>query len=190
MVSHAYPGLVIALVRPDAGRHSEWLDLVAEFDGAYLDGAGLHDQDVALLADPVIFESWIRGLADQELGEDLPEGRVPCTNRWIYRDGNLLGTINLRHRLNDRLIHNGGHIGYAVRPSARRQGVAGEALRLMLGQARALRIDPVLVCCHEDNGPSRRLIEAAGGVYEDCRDGTRRYWISPRSRPRAPSGWG
>jgi predicted acetyltransferase len=168
---------VIELVRPAAGGHREWLDFVAEFEGAHIDGASVADEAIAGLADPATFESWIRTLADQERGRNLPEGRVPSTSRWIARDGALVGTIDLRHRLNDFLLHQGGHIGYAVRPAARRQGIAGEALRLMLGQARELGIDPVLVCCNEQNVPSRRIIEAAGGSYEDTREGVRRYWI-------------
>lgn len=169
---------VIELVRPDAGRHREWLDLVAEFEGAHIDGASVADEAIAGLADPGTFEAWIRALADQELGRNLREDRVPSTSRWIERDGALVGTIALRHRLDDFLLQQGGHIGYAVRPAARRQGIAGKALRLMLGQARELGIEPVLVCCYEENVPSRRIIEAAGGAYEDTREGVRRYWIT------------
>jgi len=35
----------------------------------------------------------------------------------------------------------------------------------------------VLVTCDEDNVGSARTIEANGGVYEDSRQGKRRYWI-------------
>ena len=38
--------------------------------------------------------------------------------------------------------------------------------------------------CDEDNVPSARTIERNGGVYEDTRNGKRRYWIDDRSRSR------
>jgi predicted acetyltransferase len=46
-----------------------------------------------------------------------------------------------------------------------------------------LGIQRVLVTCDEDNAPSRRIIESAGGVYEssyfgaDARVPLRRYWF-------------
>jgi predicted acetyltransferase len=35
----------------------------------------------------------------------------------------------------------------------------------------------VLVTCDLDNVASRRTIENNGGVFEDVRDGKRRYWV-------------
>jgi predicted acetyltransferase len=43
----------------------------------------------------------------------------------------VLGAIALRHELNDRLTQL-GHIGYDIRPSARRRGLATWALGRML----------------------------------------------------------
>jgi predicted acetyltransferase len=77
----------------------------------------------------------------------------------------------------------GGHIGYSVRPGARRRGVATAALAQGLEIAAALGIDPVLVTCDTDNTASRRTIEGAGGSLEDIRDGKRRYWIGDGERP-------
>ncbi len=47
----------------------------------------------------------------------------------------------------------------------------------MLPVAHDRAIDPVLVTCDVDNGASRRVIEGAGGEYEDTREGKRRYWV-------------
>jgi predicted acetyltransferase len=38
------------------------------------------------------------------------------------------GGIAMRHELDDVLLHAGGHIGYGIRPSARRRGLATWAL--------------------------------------------------------------
>jgi predicted acetyltransferase len=88
-----------------------------------------------------------------------------------------LGRITLRHELTDALLTWGGHIGYAVRPSARRRGHASAALRRMLALAGDRGIDPVLVTCDLDNSASRLVIEGAGGEFEDVREGKRRYWV-------------
>jgi predicted acetyltransferase len=71
----------------------------------------------------------------------------------------------------------GGHIGYDIRPSARRRGHATAMLAAALPVARSLGIGPALLTCDEDNTASRRVIEANGGVVEDKRGGKLRYWI-------------
>jgi predicted acetyltransferase len=50
-------------------------------------------------------------------------------------------------------------------------------VELAVVEAARLGIDRVLLACDEDNAGSRRVIEAAGGVFEDVRNGKRRYWI-------------
>lgn len=106
-----------------------------------------------------------------------PRTIVPFTELWMVEGEVYLGRISLRHELNELLYSWGGHIGYAVRPGARGHGYALAALTAMLERCRARGIDPVLVTCDPDNVPSRRTIERAGGVYEDTREGKRRYWI-------------
>lgn len=74
-----------------------------------------------------------------------------------------------------------GHIGYGVRPSARRRGLATWALGETLDRARELGLTRVLVTCDDSNVASARTIEGNGGVLEDVRTTTlgltRRYWI-------------
>ncbi|TYL45636.1 GNAT family N-acetyltransferase [Nocardioides sp. BGMRC 2183] len=110
--------------------------------------------------------------------------KVPSTYYWLAAgdgalDDELVGFLNFRHTLNDFLLDQGGHIGYGVRPAARRRGHASEALRLALLDAPGLGIDRVLVTCDLDNDASRRTIELNGGVLDDIRGDRRRYWISP-----------
>ena len=88
-----------------------------------------------------------------------------------------VGRLAIRHRLNDFLLDVGGHIGYDVRPSRRREGHAREMLRQALPWAHGLGIDSALVTCDDDNAASLRVIEAAGGVLEDVRGVKRRYWV-------------
>jgi predicted acetyltransferase len=106
-----------------------------------------------------------------------PRAYVPWTERWMTEGDVYLGRITVRHELNEALFTWGGHVGYTVRPSARRRGHASAALLGILGVCEQLGIDPVLVTCDVDNVGSRRIIEGAGGEYEDTREGKRRYWI-------------
>lgn len=118
----------------------------------------------------------------QAADEDAPRrsGWTACTFRWIVDEADeYVGSLALRHELTEYLLREGGHIGYSVRPAARRRGHAREALRLALPLARDdVGLDQVLVTCLESNEASRRTIEANGGAYEDSRNGTRRYWIA------------
>ncbi len=61
-----------------------------------------------------------------------PPGLVPESIYWATRGDQVVGRISLRHVLNDNLKEFGGNIGYEVRPSTRRMGIATEILRLLL----------------------------------------------------------
>jgi predicted acetyltransferase len=132
------------------------------------------------LADPAEFARFV-DLRLRARDPDAPRRPdwVACTFVWLVdEDDSYVGSLALRHQLNDFLLREGGHIGYSVRPSARRRGHAGRALQQALPIAReSLGLERVLVTCLETNEASRRVIEAAGGEYEDSRNGTRRYWV-------------
>lgn len=167
------------LVTPDIRYHGSFLAAVAEFGDAWIDGSGaVNGADLAALAKPQNFADLVASLVgDREDDAARPDGRVPATSLWMVRDEEIVGFLQVRHRLTPFLLEQGGHIGYSVRPSALRHGYASAALAEALAVARDRGIDPVLVVCAEDNVASRTVIEGAGGVYEDSRVGHRRYWI-------------
>ncbi|TLN19595.1 hypothetical protein FDZ74_06015, partial [bacterium] len=71
------------------------------------------------------FSEYLNYLEACERGVYKPEIYVPQSTFFLASpQGELLGTTRLRHHLNPGLEVVGGHIGYAVRPSARRQGYA------------------------------------------------------------------
>lgn len=119
----------------------------------------------------------------------LPDGRVvprlPGPLFWIF-DGAFCGQINLRYQPGTLELppHVSGHVGYAVVPWKRRQGIATAALRLMLPVARTRGLERVLITCDEDNAISRRIIERAGGEeaglapYEVDGVLKRQYWVA------------
>ncbi|GAB4046018.1 GNAT family N-acetyltransferase [Catellatospora paridis] len=169
------------LVAPTVLLHRAWLDARDEWGRDVVQhGSGLHhatDVDT-----PEGFAAWVHALnesADESV--PMPEELVHATYWWIVEDGTVVGSITLRHRLTDHLLHAGGHIGYSVRPTARKRGLAAWALGQVLTHARQLGLDRVLVTCDDTNEASARTIERNGGVLEDVRDTelgrTRRYWI-------------
>lgn len=86
-----------------------------------------------------------------------------CQIMWWWTEGNdYLGRISLRHELTDHLREAGGHIGYFVRRSRRREGHATRMLAAVLPEAARRGIDPALVTCDVDNVASRKVIEANG----------------------------
>ncbi|NOW05617.1 putative acetyltransferase [Clostridium beijerinckii] len=96
-------------------------------------------------------------------------------------DGHLIGMIDIRHRLNDYLLNFGGHIGYSVRKSERRQGYATEMLGLALKECVKLGIKKVLITCNKNNIGSAKTIVNNNGILENEVDEgnriTQRYWV-------------
>lgn len=164
------------LVTPDVRWYPSWAATLKEFGEDFPHGSGLSPDETSLDRDAcTAFVAERLRFADPSA--TLPADRVPCDFFWITDGAEMIGFLALRHRLNDHLLDEGGHIGYSVRPSRRRQGHAARALALALDRAAAHGLDRVLLTCDEDNLGSRRTIEGAGGVLEDVRSGKRRYWI-------------
>ncbi|WFB09610.1 GNAT family N-acetyltransferase [Streptomyces sp. LX-29] len=128
--------------------------------------------------DPGVFADYIARLRT-DARETAPPARdvVPMTTLWYVDGATYLGRLAIRHRLDDFLREYGGHIGYGVRASARRQGHGTAMLRAALPHARVLGLDSLLVTCDSDNIGSRKVIESCGGHLEDERGGKLRYWI-------------
>jgi predicted acetyltransferase len=170
------------LIAPTSRLHRSWLAARDDWGrGTYQDGSGLYLVNDVDSADG--FAGWVARLlraGDPSIPPD--QGTVHCTYWWIVDGDEVLGAISLRHELNDVLLRAGGHIGYGVRPSARRRGLAGWALGEVLAYAKGLGLDRVLITCDVTNAASRGVIEQHGGVLEDIRDTelgrVRRYWVA------------
>ena len=169
------------LIAPTAALHRQWLEMRDDFGrGVHLDGSGLHDDDDVDSA--AGFAAWVARLANKsDPAQPVDADQVHCTYWWIAEDDAVAGSISLRHELNDFLLDAGGNIGYSVRPSARRRGLAAFAVGEVLKAAAALGLERVLITCNVTNEASRRTIVHHGGVQEDIRETTlgttRRFWI-------------
>lgn len=124
-------------------------------------------------------------------GRSLPPDRVASTLLYGFVGEDIVGTVSLRHTLNDYLRWRGGHIGYAVAPPFRRRGYAGEMFRQSLDFARNVGLTRVMITCDDHNEASWRLLERAGAeleekFYDDEEQSTaRRYWLDLTSKDRA-----
>ncbi|TDD17278.1 GNAT family N-acetyltransferase [Kribbella turkmenica] len=133
-------------------------------------------------ADPAVFARMIEAIrTEADPRTALPPDLVHQTVLWFVEGDEWLGRLSIRHRLTPALTELGGHIGYFVRPSVRRKGYATEMLVQSLPIAAGLGIDPALVTCDTDNLGSRKVIEAAGGEFEDERHGKLRFWVPTRT---------
>lgn len=136
------------------------------------------------------FEVYLETLARWARGDGLSAGTVPWSTHWLVRDGReVLGSAVLRAGLTPELEREGGHIGYGIRPSARRQGYGTALLGLMLQLARQRGYDRVMVTCDADNVGSRKIIEANGGQPAGQAISTRtgklvlRFWCDTPDEP-------
>ena len=140
-----------ALVEPSTRYRNSFLDAAREF--------AVEGEDVRVGDD---FDAYLARLADERAG--VVDARyVPMTTLWLVDGDAYLGRIRIRHRLTEWLEKEGGHLGYAVRPSRRREGHGQAMLSLALPHVAALGIDRALVTCDHDNVASRKIIESCGG---------------------------
>jgi predicted acetyltransferase len=159
---------------PDAAFHRSFIAAVAEEPGA----TRLPADAERALADPEVFAAYVRRLLDARLaGSARAVGEVAYTSLWWVDGEEYLGRVHVRHELTAWLRTYGGHIGYWIRPSARGRGHGTAAFRACLPYAAALGIDPVLLTCDYDNEASRRIIEGAGGIFENRIDKKLRFWV-------------
>lgn len=125
------------------------------------------------------FDSYCRNL-------DHPEAEAPLVPDSTFfaldlERNRFVGAVNIRHKLNDALLLNGGHIGDGVRPSERRKGCATAMIGLALEECRNLGITRVLMVCDKENTGSAKSIQKNGGRLENevLVNGVweQRYWI-------------
>ena len=149
------------LVAPTTRLHTAWLEAHAEWGpGRHEDGFGLGPSDEVY--SPTGFVAWVARLTDEsDPARTIDPGKHRCTYRWIVENDRVLGGIALRYGSSDYVLW-AGHIGYGIRPSARRRGLATWAMGRMLDEARVLGLDRLLAVCAVDTVASAKTIERCG----------------------------
>lgn len=106
------------------------------------------------------------GARDPQHMSRMPAGRLPSLSWWVVEDGVFLGSVQLRWQEGTHALpaHVLGHIGYAIRPSARGKGIGTLAARHACQHAFERGMEHVEIACKEENIASRRIIENLGGA--------------------------
>ena len=158
---------------------------IAEFRQEILDDDGNFDgcQQLDQYED---IEKWDLNCQLFEKADTVPPG-YSLGFQYVYLDGDeVVGMINIRPEAETHFLlkQYGGHIGYEVKPSRRRQGIATKMLRDTLKLCKdEFRLKRVLITCLKDNEASRRVIMNNGGefesdiVYPPKDEILERYWI-------------
>lgn len=124
------------------------------------------------------YKDWLIKSDHTSKGIGLADWMVPQTIYWLYVDGVPVGIGKLRHRLTDKLREEGGHGGYAIRPSCRNKGYGTLLLKLMINEASSLGIDRLLLTVQNHNLPSIKVVLADGGLIEKVNEQRHYLWIN------------
>lgn len=145
---------------PGIARKSEAIAFIHEFHefGSEINGTGgLH----RYLDN---YEGWLEKL-NKDYSREPSEEKVPARTFFLIRanDNKIIGMINIRLALNERLRHYGGHIGYSIRPTERGKGYNKINLYLALKVCEQHGIESVFMDANLNNPASWRTMESLGG---------------------------
>lgn len=127
---------------------------------------------------------WYDKQKAQEDENNCPKGHAPDWKYLCVDNGEVIGFLSYRHPIEGIPIleEYGGHVGYSVKPSRRRQGVATWQLKELIKVIREEgELKRIMVTCNVENEGSRKTILACGGKYQDTNkwmeETVERYWI-------------
>ncbi len=156
------------LTTPSAQYKESFLEAAAEFhaekrlDSTYAVCLGYNIKSLERQ-----FPDFIRGLTD--LADDSRAVGHWYVDRvlWLIDKNEYIGQVSIRPELcTNYLITYGGHIGYSIRPSCRKQGYGKKILGLSMEESKAMGLHRILVTCNSDNIGSKKIIEYNGGRFE------------------------
>lgn len=113
------------------------------------------------------YEGWLVKIEEDK--NRIPnEEKVPALTYFLTRksDNRIVGMINIRLILNERLRMGSGHIGYSIRPTERRKGYNKINLYLGLKVCQEHGIKEVLMACDKENIASAKTMLALGAKLD------------------------
>lgn len=124
------------------------------------------------------YDGWLEKL-EEDYNRIPNKEKVPARTYFLIRkdDNRIIGMINIRLALNEKLKKFGGNIGYSIRPSERGNGYNNINLYLGLLVCDKYNIDKVLLDADLENPASWKTMEKLGGkllreyyddVYANC----------------------
>ena len=115
------------------------------------------------------YEGWLQKL-HEDRSRIVNEDRVPAETYFLVRseDSKIIGMINIRLELNERLRNSSGHIGYGIRPTERRKGYNKINLYLALLECKKRGIKEVMLSCDKSNlGSAKSMIALSGKLTRE-----------------------
>ena len=149
----------------------------------FIESMRSHDSDIHGLwfSDAKDFETMITSLkAHESVAYEGYEQAIPMMHQYLLMEAQAcVGVVSIRPYLTRALDESfGGHIGYSIRPEARRKGYGTQALKLAIEEMRVLgSTEAVIVCCAKDNKGSQTIIKSCGGILIDATDLDEKYII-------------
>ena len=113
------------------------------------------------------YEEWLKKLENYR-NLKATEEKVPEETYFLVRinDSKIIGMIDIRLALNERLRKFAGHIGYSIRPTERRKGYGKINLYLALQECQKFGLKSVMLACDKYNIASAKTIQAFDAELE------------------------
>lgn len=148
-------------IKPTKQYENQALNYIEEFYqyNSNINGAGKLDDYLDNYNEWLLYLESLRNISPTE-------EKVPTETFFLVResDNKIVGMINIRLALNEKLKKAGGHIGYSIRPTEREKGYNKINLYLGLLLCRENGIKEVFMDCDKNNIASAKTIKALGGI--------------------------
>ena len=149
---------------PNISRKKEAIEFIKEFNdyNSNINGVGGLDRYIN------DYEGWLLKLED-DYTREANEEKVPARTYFLIRieDNKIIGMVNIRLKLNEKLMYFGRNIGYCIRPTERGKGYNKINLYLALKMCKKYGITNALLDVDKANIASWRTMEALGAKL-DC----------------------
>lgn len=172
------------LETPSLKRKDEIIDYINELVFYNSDINGI--EVFAKILDGYTFEQVLEyclNIKNEEYAKKLEKAQMKTFLLIRKEDDKVVGALNIRWNLPEKMKLFGGNIGYGIRPTERRKGYNKISLYLGLIETQKIGLDKVKLVCDASNLGSVRTMEALGATLEkteiDPYDGvlTSIYWF-------------
>lgn len=120
----------------------------------------------AALRNNETFNEMIIRLKNRRIGKKIAKKDVPATIFWIIDNNKVVGTIDMRHQLNQDYFERFGHVAYYIKKEERNKNYATRALGLIIKKYKKMYTQKILITCLEDNEASKKVILKNNGEFE------------------------
>lgn len=151
---------MISLVRPCKSLE----DKIVEFREEFLSYGEKSIPGSELLDKMESFDEWLKYVEKNRDPNTVSSDWVVSDTFIALDEDSVVGIIVLRHELTD-FLGDFGHVGFSVRPTRRREGIAVTMLEKVLAFAEDIGMCEVQLSCMDDNIASHKCIISCGGKF-------------------------